>query len=121
MLNRFGYCNDKNVLEKVSTDCFNEHFKEFSNVQADDGDFKEFDRNTVTNLNNSVNAVITEWEVSNASNSLKNNRSCGIDLILIEFLKHSSHKMLYINVKLFNIFRDAVISFFPSTKKSWNI
>ncbi|VDI07398.1 Hypothetical predicted protein, partial [Mytilus galloprovincialis] len=78
LLNRSGNCNGKNkVLEKVSNECFFEHFKKLSNAQEDnDCDFVDVDRNTVTNLNINVNAVITEKEVENAIKNLKNNKSC---------------------------------------------
>lgn len=111
LLNRSGNCNGKNkVLEKVSNECFFEHFKKLSNAQEDnDCDFVDVDRNTVTNLNINVNAVITEKEVENAIKNLKNNKSCGTDLILNEYLKYSSHKMLPIFVKLFNIIFEAGI------------
>ena len=87
-------------------------FKKLSTVQSDqDGDLTEdIDCNAVTNLNFELNAVITEDEVVKAIKSLKNNKSCGTDMILNEFLKNSCQKMIDVYVKLFNIvFKSGVI------------
>ena len=106
LINRSTCCNTKqNVIDKVSLECFHDHFKKLSNVQdGQEGDFTDdIDKNVVTNLNTELNAHITEDEIIKAIKSLKNNKSCGTDLILNEFLKHSCNKMLPIFVKLFNI------------------
>ena len=56
-----------------------------------------------TNFENVLlNDSITEKEVENAISSLKNNKAYGSDLIINEFLVHSSCKMLHNFVKLFN-------------------
>jgi hypothetical protein len=61
-------------------------------------------------LNFEPSAVITEDEVVKAIKSLKNNKSCGTDMILNEFLKNSCQKMIDVYVKLFNIvFKSGVI------------
>ncbi|CAG2222549.1 unnamed protein product [Mytilus edulis] len=85
-----------NVLEKISLECFHDHFKKLSNVQHDqNGDFTDdIDCNAVTNLNFELNSVITVDEVVKAIKSLKNNKSSGTDLILNEFLKNSCQKMI---------------------------
>ncbi|CAG2198691.1 unnamed protein product [Mytilus edulis] len=92
-----------NVLEKISLECFHDHFKKLSNVQHDqNGDFTDdIDCNAVTNLNFELNSVITVDEVVKAIKSLKNNKSSGTDLILNEFLKNSCQKMIdiYVNVE----------------------
>jgi hypothetical protein len=76
LLNKSNNCNERsNVLEKVSFECFHDHFKKLSIVQSDqDGDFTEdIDCNAATHLNFELNAVITEDEVVKAIKSLKNN------------------------------------------------
>jgi len=105
LINRSSNCNTKqNVLDKVSLECFHDHFKKLSNVQdGAEGDFTEtIDRNVITNLNTQLNTTITEKEIVKAIKLLKNNKSCGTDFILNEFLKNSCQKMLPIFVKLFN-------------------
>jgi len=106
LINRSSNCNTKqNVLDIVSLECFHDHFKKLSNVQdGTEGDFTEnIDRNVITNLNTQLNTTITEKEIVKAIKLLKNNKSCGTDFILNEFLKNSCQKMLPIFVKLFNI------------------
>ncbi|CAG2242759.1 unnamed protein product [Mytilus edulis] len=72
-----------NVLEKISLECFHEHFKKLSNVQHDqNGDFTDdIDCNAVTNLNFELNSVITVDEVVKAIKSLKNNKSSDLKAI----------------------------------------
>ena len=84
----------------MSLEYFHDHFKKLSNVQdGAEGDFTaNIDRNVITNLNTQLNTTITEKEIVKA-----NNKSCGTDFILNEFLKNSCQKMLPIFVKLFNI------------------
>ncbi|CAG2235955.1 unnamed protein product [Mytilus edulis] len=62
-----------NVLEKISLECFHDHFKKLSNVQHDqNGDFTDdIDCNAVTNLNFELNSVITVDEVVKAIKFLK--------------------------------------------------
>ena len=47
--------------------------------------------------------MFTAEEVRNCIHKLKNNKACGLDLILNEFLKHSEDCMISIYVKLFNV------------------
>jgi hypothetical protein len=57
-----------------------------------------------------LSAVIAEDEVVKAIKSLKNNKSCGTDMILNKFLKIYCQKMIDVYVKLFNIvFKSGVI------------
>ena len=42
-------------------------------------------------------------EVRKAIHKLKNNKACGLDLILNEFIKHSGDCMISVYVKLFNV------------------
>lgn len=59
----------------------------------------------VTDFNFFINEPIhvTTKEVTDAITSLKNNKACGNDLILNEFLKYGSVKLLPLFVKDFNI------------------
>ena len=79
---------------------FYEHFIDLNNVQSDvditlTGDISEY--------NSDINELISEREIVNAMESLKNNRACGGDMILNEFLKYSSVKPMPVFVKIFNI------------------
>ena len=47
--------------------------------------------------------MFTAEEVSKAIHKLKNNKACGLYLILNEFLKHSGDCMISVYVKLFNV------------------
>ena len=100
MINRSGNCNTKqNVLDKVSLECFHDHFKTLSNVQdGAEGDF-------TANIDTQLNTTITEKDIVKAIKLVKNNKSCGTDFILNEFLKNSCQKMSPIFAKLhvFNI------------------
>jgi hypothetical protein len=60
-------------------------------------------------LNTELNSCITEKDVLNAVKCLKNNKVCGSDLILNDFLKHSCSKLLPVFVKLFNVVFDSSI------------
>jgi hypothetical protein len=49
-----------------------------------------------------LNQDITEAEVLYVVKSLKNNQACGGDLILNEFLKHATVKLMLVFVRIFN-------------------
>ena len=59
-----------------------------------------------TNLNTSINKPFPDIEIIAAVKILKNNKSSGIDNILIEHLKTSIHIMTPVYTKLFNIIFD---------------
>ena len=69
LINRSSNCNTKqNVLDKVSLECFHDHFKKLSNVQdGTEGDFTDnIDRNVITNLNTQLITTIIEKEIVKA-------------------------------------------------------
>lgn len=93
----------KSTINKVSLETFYEHFKNLNN-SVDDQEVFPFDiQNADANNNFELNKTFTEEDVSRAIKSLKNNKSCGNDLILNEFLKNASGTMLTVFCKLFNI------------------
>jgi hypothetical protein len=53
--------------------------------------------------NTVINETISVKEVTDAIKSLKNNKVCGGDMILNEFLKHADYKLMPVFVKIFNI------------------
>ena len=108
-------CNNsekQKIVNKVSLECFLEHFKKLNtvNVENEQNDmFEDIDSNDVTNMNTEINAIITEKDVLDAVKCLKNNKACSTDMILNEFLKHSCDKLLPVFVKLFNVIFDSGI------------
>ena len=48
----------------------------------------------ITEYNFELNQNITEAEILHAIKSLKNNKACGNDLVLNEFLKHATDKLM---------------------------
>ncbi len=90
-------------LNAVSSEVFVEHFKKLnaSLDNADDG--------FVNNFNNAaLNVPFTGEEIRACMKLLKNNKACGQDQILNEFLKNSA-PLLEVYVKLFNIVLDSGI------------
>ena len=93
----------KSVVNKVALETFYDHFKNLSNENNDHDQFN-FDINNVDiNDNAELNRSFSEADIMHAIKALKNNKSCGTDLILNEFLKCASGKMLNVFCKLFNI------------------
>ena len=97
----------------MSLNCFLEHFRKLSTVQdvneQEDDTFEHVDVNNVSKLNTELNSCITEEDVLDVVKCLKNNKTCGSDLILNEFLMHSCSKHLPVFVKLFNVVFDSGI------------
>ena len=70
-------------------------------------DYTDFNlniQNADINDNFELNKSFSEDEISHAMNSLKNNKSCANDLILNDFFKCASRKMLSVFCKLFILF-----------------
>jgi hypothetical protein len=92
---------EKNYTKTPSCDEFYEMFKGMCENGGED--------NNNNNLNNQeeeneiLNELITVSEVLNCIKRLKNNKACGMDNILNEFLKTSHGVMINIFVKLFNL------------------
>lgn len=99
----------KNIIDKVSLECFLDHFKKLNTVnKVDEDENSDFlDVENISSLNVELNRVISEDEVVHAIKGLKNNKACGGDLIINEFLKYSTSKLLPIFVSLFNIVFDS--------------
>ena len=93
----------KSVVNKVALETFYDHFKNLSNENNEPDAFIFDIENVDINDNNELNRPFSEADILQAIKSLKNNKSCGTDLILNEFLKCASGKMLNVFCKLFNI------------------
>ena len=93
----------KTIVNKVALESFYDRFKNLNNVNNDNNDFNFNIQNADVNDNFELNKSFSENDIVHAIKSLKNNKSCGNDLILNEFLKCASGKMLSVFCKLFNI------------------
>ena len=94
---------NKTIVNKVALGSFYDHFKNLNNVNNDNNDFNFNIQNADVNDNFELNKSFSENDIVHAIKSLKNNKSCGNDLILNKFLKCASGKMLSVFCKLFNI------------------
>ena len=90
-------------MNKVALESFYDHFKNLNNINNDNNDFNFNIQNADVNDNFELNKSLSENDIVHAIKSLKNNKSCGNDLILNEFLKCASRKTLSVVCKLFNI------------------
>ena len=102
LLNKYTDQN-KTIVNKVALESFYDHFKNLNNVNNDNNDFNFNIQNADVNDNYELNKSFSENDIVHAIKSLKNNKSCGNHLILNEFLKCESGKMLSVFCKLFNI------------------
>ena len=91
---------------KIAITTFMEHFKKLSN-KAEEGEQRDnssFDpRNITHSINESINRLFTILEVKTLIFKLKNNKACGIDNILNEYMKNCPENVIAVIVKLFNI------------------
>ena len=90
-------------MNKVALESFYDHFKNLNNVNNDNDDFNFSIQNDDVNDNFEVNNSFSENDIVHAIKFLKNNKSCGNGLILKDFLKSASGKMLSVFCKLFDI------------------
>jgi hypothetical protein len=92
----------KGVMDKIAHEVFQKHFEKLSNVSEEElFDTVLVDINVVVNAK--LNEDIMPDEVLRCIRLLKNNKSCGYDGILNEFLKASSSKLLNVITLLFNV------------------
>ena len=91
------------IVNKVVLESFYDHFKNLNNVNNDNDDFNFSIQNDDVNDNFEENKSFSENDIVHAIKFLKNNKSCGNGLILKDFLKCASGKMLSVFCKLFDI------------------
>ena len=89
--------------DAISHEVFSKHFEKLGNV--DEGEL--FDPTVVpegrVTVNEKLNCIFTKKEVSDCMKRLKNNKACGFDGVLNEFLKSSNEKIVKCITLLFNI------------------
>jgi hypothetical protein len=91
----------ESIVSKISSDMFAEHFESL-NVLDDKDD--SFDIPSLTSINNSpLNDLITNNEIDTCINKLKNNKACGYDRIINEFIKCSATSMSNLYKTFFNL------------------
>jgi len=112
--------NKENKTKQSNTDIpdiseFTEHFKSLNEGQEISEETEtELKIHSSNNTNEEMDKPITEQEIIFCIGKLKNNKACGDDFILNEYLKCSSTIMINIYVKLFNAVMDSGI-----TPDSW--
>ncbi|MEW8547740.1 MAG: reverse transcriptase domain-containing protein, partial [Candidatus Thiodiazotropha sp.] len=93
----------KKNIEAGLEDLYN-HFKNINKSDHSNGGSSEPTNNeTIHPVNEQINQPITETEIKEAINALRNDKSSGLDNIKNEHIKFSSQIMLPIYCKLFNI------------------
>ena len=88
------------VVDAISHDLFVEHFEKLRNLPEEEI-LHTFDNETDIFVHDDLENDISADEVLKCIKKLKNNKSCGYDGILNEFLKSSS-KLLIAVTTLFN-------------------
>ena len=91
----------KHTVDAISHDLFVEHFEKLGNIPEEE--LHTFDNETDIFVHDDLENDISADEVLKCIKKLKNNKSCGYDGILNEFLKTSSSKLLIAVTTLFNI------------------
>ena len=91
----------KHTVDAISHDLFVEHFEKLGNIPEEE--LHTFDNETDIFVHDDLENDISVDEVLKCIKKLKNNKSCGYDGILNEFLKTSSSKLLIAVTTLFNI------------------
>ena len=92
-------CNDTNDID---IEDFYKHFETL--LTSNNIDDANFDVNSLTITENvQLNRLFTEKEVLVCINKLKNNKAPGCDIVINEFIKASSGKMLTCYTNLFNL------------------
>ena len=94
-------CQKKHNVDVISHDLFVEHFEKLGNIPEEELLYT-FDNETDIFVHDDLENNISADEVCKCIKKLKNNKSCGYDGILNEFLKTSS-KLLIAVTTLFNI------------------
>lgn len=106
------FSNIKKNSPSIDIDTFYEYFKDLNAGEDEDLNTSDFDINEICNnpiYDEILNGTVSELEISEAINKLKNNKAPGSDKILNEFLKYSPPDLVSLYCKLFNIVLDTGI------------
>ena len=92
------------IMNSISHEVFAKHFEDLCNISEDKLIAPSAETVDSPPLQNeALNKVISEDEVLKCIKKLKNNKACGYDGILNEFLKHSQPKLLSLLTLLYNL------------------
>ena len=92
----------KHTVDAISHGIFVEHFQKLGNIPEEEL-LHTFDNETDIFVHDALENDISADEVLKCIKKLKNNKSCGYDGILNEFVKISSSKLLIAVTTLFSI------------------
>ncbi|XP_063436930.1 uncharacterized protein LOC134718363 [Mytilus trossulus] len=85
-------------------------FKELNSGNSDPIDLPTNDTNLMSELNDNLNSPITKEEILKCIKNLKNNKACGDDMIINEYIKTSGDFFIDFYAALFNlIFRTGIV------------
>ena len=88
-------------MSNISSELFAEHFNSLNDLNDED---EKFDIPSLPSINNSpLDELITESEILACINKLKNNKACGYDRIINEFIKCSANAMSSLYKTFFNL------------------
>ena len=88
---------------RISCEVFLEHFKGISGISDDENANAGPMDYGLDGENSSLNRLFSQEEVKTCLRKLKNNKACGIDQVINEFLKAAEDKMLDVFTKFFNV------------------
>ena len=93
------------ILSNISLEVLQEHFKKLNKGPSDQTDTTPFNQDNTDSL--FIDPFTTD-EVSKMIRKLKNNKSCGIDQIINEYLKNYPPKCILLFTEVFNVILDSV-------------
>ena len=89
------------TMGNISLSEFKQHFQSLG--RPGDGESSNFDPRIINfSINEEINKPFSVAEVNSIIKKLKNNKACGIDNVINEFIKNSPQGMIDLTVKLFN-------------------
>ena len=91
--------------EHPDLESFKNHFQ-LLNSGVEISEDEELKLKNGSNINDMLDMPFTKEEILECIGKLKNNKACGDDQILNEFLKSTSHILIDVYVKLFNLILD---------------
>ena len=101
------------ILSNISLEVLQEHFKKLNEGPSDQTDTTPFNQDSTNSL---FNDSFTTDDVSRMIRTLKNNKSCGMDQIINEYLKNCPPKCILLFTELFNVILDSGL--FP---EQWSV
>lgn len=95
--------NSKKKETNISMQALFEHFKKLSFKEQDESPFDPRDAASEHTISEELNRNFTVAEIIRCIKKLKNNKACGIDLVINEYLKNCPQNVIVLIVNLFNL------------------